>query len=82
MQLNHSFPPSTLHRAAACSTKDRGISAASSSSTPARVLPWIKAALDSSRPPKSRKRFSCPWKRTTSRFSPRRSRMSMPTRRR
>lgn len=43
MQLNHRRLPATLHRATACSTKLRGIRAASSSSTPARVLPWISA---------------------------------------
>lgn len=51
LQLNHNLDPCTLHLAIACSTKDLGISAASSSSTPARVTPWIKAALPSSLPP-------------------------------
>ena len=69
----------TLHRAQACSTKLRGISAVSSSSTPARVLPWISAALDSSRPPKSKNRFSLPWKRTVRRFSDRFSRQRNPS---
>jgi hypothetical protein len=82
LQLNQSLLPCTLHRATACSTKDLGISAVSSSKTPARVLPWIKAALDSSRPPKSKKRFSCPLKRTISIFSPRFSRQSIPNPRR
>ncbi|MDE6881149.1 MAG: hypothetical protein K2P20_07300 [Oscillospiraceae bacterium] len=43
--------PATLHRAMACSTKDRGMRATSSSSTPAKVTPWMKAALPSSLPP-------------------------------
>jgi hypothetical protein len=37
LQLNHSRLPGTEQRAQACSTKERGISAASSSSTPAKV---------------------------------------------
>ena len=52
MQENHSLLPETEHRAAVCSTKDRGISAASSSRAPARVMPWIRAAELSSFPPK------------------------------
>ena len=60
MQLNQRRLPGTLHRAMACSTKERGIRAVSSSRIPASVLPWISDALDSSRPPNSRKRFSCP----------------------
>ena len=51
MQENQSLLPLTEHRAAACSTKDRGISAASSSSAPAKVSPWIRAADPSSLPP-------------------------------
>ena len=52
LQLNQSRLPATEHRAQACSTKDRGISAASSSSTPAKVMPWIRLAELSSLPPK------------------------------
>ena len=52
LQLNHSLLPDTLHRALACSTNERGISAASSNSTPASVTPWMSAALPSSYPPK------------------------------
>ncbi|MEI3276456.1 MAG: hypothetical protein V8R57_01785 [Evtepia sp.] len=48
MQENHSLAPATEHRAQACSTKDLGIKATSSSSTPASVMPWISAALPSS----------------------------------
>ena len=33
-----------LHRAQACSTKDRGISATSSINIPAKVIPWIRLA--------------------------------------
>ena len=66
--------------ATAVATRSSAASA-SSSSTPARVLPWISAALDSSRPPKSRKRFSWPPSRTVSRFSDRRSQQSKPSRR-
>ena len=51
MQLNQSLDPWTLHLAMACSTKDLGIRAASSRRTPARVTPWMKAALPSSLPP-------------------------------
>ena len=53
----------------ACSTKDRGIRATSSSRTPAKVQPWMRAALDSSRPPNRRKRFSCPPNQTVTQFS-------------
>ena len=52
MQENHSRLPSTEHRAQVCSTKERGMRAASSSRAPASVMPWMTAALDSSRPPK------------------------------
>ena len=41
LQLNQNRDPSTLHRARACSTKERGIRATSSKSTPARVMPWM-----------------------------------------
>lgn len=39
MQENHIRLPGTEHRAQACSTKERGMRAASSSRTPASVMP-------------------------------------------
>jgi hypothetical protein len=52
LQLNQSLAPSTEQRAQACSTKERGMSAASSKSAPASVTPGMSEALDASFPPK------------------------------
>ena len=51
LQLNHSLLPLTEHLASACSTKERGIKATSSSSTPASVTPCTRVYELSSLPP-------------------------------
>src|SRR5699024_6140667 len=68
LQENQRRLPGTEHRASACSTKERGIRATSSSRTPARVTPWIRAAELSSLPPKRWKVFSRFPKETVIRF--------------
>ena len=68
LQLNQNRLPSTEQRARACSTKERGMRATSSSSTPARVMPCIREALDSSLPPKRKNRFSRPRQRRVNRL--------------
>lgn len=66
--MNHSLLPSAEQRAQACSTKERGIRAASSISIPPRVTPCIRAWEDSSLPPNRKNVLLLPRKLMVSLF--------------